>query len=228
MEELRSKMTYANVMASLAVFLVLGGGTAFAAREALLPTNSVGTRQLKPGAVTPRKLSVAAKESLRGAAGEAGAVGPKGDRGAPGSTGAQGLAGTTGDEPFVIDARAEGVAVPQSYGEFEPPLSGTTSWTPEPGQAGILTGKVTAELVRRRSEYGCSSTIFEFLDGALVDVVGLNAQEPPRETSVSFALSPIALDEPGSHTVTVKFSGSPECAARSEITSVHLVASPLG
>jgi hypothetical protein len=49
---LREKLTYANVMASLAVFLVLGGATAFAA----LGKNTVGTKQLKNNAVTTKKI----------------------------------------------------------------------------------------------------------------------------------------------------------------------------
>lgn len=54
MNEIRKRSTYANVMSSLAVFLVLGGATAFAATH--LGKNSVGTAQLKPGAVTTAKL----------------------------------------------------------------------------------------------------------------------------------------------------------------------------
>jgi hypothetical protein len=49
---LREKLTYANVMASLAVFLILGGATAWAA----LGKNTVGTKQLKNNAVTTKKL----------------------------------------------------------------------------------------------------------------------------------------------------------------------------
>ncbi len=49
---LRAKLTYANVMASLAVFLVLGGATAWAA----LGNNTVGTKQLKNNAVTTKKV----------------------------------------------------------------------------------------------------------------------------------------------------------------------------
>lgn len=52
MKFLREKLTYANVMASLAVFLVLGGATAFAA----LGKNTVGTKQLKNNAVTTKKI----------------------------------------------------------------------------------------------------------------------------------------------------------------------------
>ena len=51
---LASRLTYANVMATVAVFLALGGG-AYAALE--LPKNSVGTKQLKNHAVTPKKVS---------------------------------------------------------------------------------------------------------------------------------------------------------------------------
>jgi hypothetical protein len=51
-KKIRSRLTYANVMASLAVFLVLGGGAAFAA----LGKNTVGTKQLKKNAVTTAKI----------------------------------------------------------------------------------------------------------------------------------------------------------------------------
>lgn len=45
--------TYANVVATVALFVALGGG-AYAATQ--LPAKSVGTRQIKDGAVTPSKL----------------------------------------------------------------------------------------------------------------------------------------------------------------------------
>lgn len=50
---LRPRPTYANVTASLALFLALGGG-AYAA--ATLPANSVGSRQLRTGAVQRAKI----------------------------------------------------------------------------------------------------------------------------------------------------------------------------
>ncbi len=46
---IRRRLTYANVMSSLAVFMVLCGGAAFAANQ--LPKNSVGPKQLKKNAV---------------------------------------------------------------------------------------------------------------------------------------------------------------------------------
>ncbi len=53
MHQLRKRLTYANVMSSIAVFLVLGGGAVAATQ---LPMNSVGTKQLKNSAVTTAKL----------------------------------------------------------------------------------------------------------------------------------------------------------------------------
>lgn len=61
MKVIRKRLTYANVMSSLAVFLTLGGA-AFAATQ--LPKNSVGTKQLKADAVVGSKV---ADGSLTGA-----------------------------------------------------------------------------------------------------------------------------------------------------------------
>jgi hypothetical protein len=52
-KQIRKRLTYANVISSVAVFLVLGGA-AFAAVK--LPKNSVGTKQLKNNAVTTAKI----------------------------------------------------------------------------------------------------------------------------------------------------------------------------
>jgi hypothetical protein len=51
--QIRKRLTYANVMSSIAVFLVLGGATALAAG---LAKNSVGSKQLKKNAVTAAKI----------------------------------------------------------------------------------------------------------------------------------------------------------------------------
>jgi hypothetical protein len=59
---LRGKLTYANVMVTILAFVVLGGGGAYAASK--LARNSVGTKQLKTGAVTGAKVK---DNSLTGA-----------------------------------------------------------------------------------------------------------------------------------------------------------------
>lgn len=54
MKPIRTRLTYANVMSTIAVFLVIGGASALAAVQ--LGKGSVGTRQLKRNAVTAAKI----------------------------------------------------------------------------------------------------------------------------------------------------------------------------
>jgi hypothetical protein len=104
MRALRDKLTYANVISTLCLFLTLGG-VAYAANQ--LPRNSVGTQQVKNGAITgPKikrasieaiKLTPLAQSTLKGAKGAKGATGAKGARGEKGATGAKGEKGAVGE-----------------------------------------------------------------------------------------------------------------------------------
>jgi collagen triple helix repeat protein len=95
MKSVRKRLTYANVMSSIAVFLVLAGGTAFAASQ--LGKESVGAKQLKKEAVSLAKIDAAAKNSLKGASGPAGAKGATGEQGPKGDKGDQGDRGEKGE-----------------------------------------------------------------------------------------------------------------------------------
>jgi len=58
-KQIRKRITYANVMSSIAVFLILGGATAIAAKKIgtkQLRANSVTTGKIKKGAVTTAKI----------------------------------------------------------------------------------------------------------------------------------------------------------------------------
>jgi collagen triple helix repeat protein len=93
---LRRHLTYANVAASLALFLALGGA-AYAGTQ--LPKNSVGTNQIRKEAVTAAKISKKTRKQLQGQRGPAGQQGPQGKTGktgAKGATGARGAQGNTG------------------------------------------------------------------------------------------------------------------------------------
>jgi Collagen triple helix repeat (20 copies) len=106
LKRLRSKLTYANVMVTVLAFIVLAGGTAFAASE-MLPKNSVGTKQLAKEAVTPAKLSKASKATLtgaKGATGSAGATGPQGPKGDKGDKGEKGEKGATGNANVITSS----------------------------------------------------------------------------------------------------------------------------
>jgi len=59
----RPKLTYANVVSTLCLVLVVGGSSAYAASE-MLPENSVGPDQIRAGAVTQAKLAGAVENRL--------------------------------------------------------------------------------------------------------------------------------------------------------------------
>ncbi len=58
MSKLRKHLTYGNVMSTLALFMLLAGGTAIAAQQ--LGKKTVGAKQLKSNAVTTAKIKKAA------------------------------------------------------------------------------------------------------------------------------------------------------------------------
>jgi hypothetical protein len=94
------KLTYANVVASICLFALVGGGVAVAATT--LPKNSVTSRQIKPGSIQLSDLSAGARAQLaaatgaQGATGTPGATGPQGPAGVPGPAGATGASGPAG------------------------------------------------------------------------------------------------------------------------------------
>src|SRR5262245_54561591 len=54
MKRLLPRLSYANVVSTLCLFLLLAGGAAYAGTK--LGKNSVGTKQLKNGSITTAKL----------------------------------------------------------------------------------------------------------------------------------------------------------------------------
>ena len=99
LRRLRTTATYSNVMATVAVFIALGGVSYAVA------TGSIDTREIKNntirgidvrnGAVQAADLAPGALPP-RGATGAAGATGPAGTNGATGATGSTGSSGATG------------------------------------------------------------------------------------------------------------------------------------
>lgn len=93
---LRRHLNPPTVISVVALFVALGG-TSYAAVK--IPAKSVGTAQLKGGAVTSTKVkngSLLAKDFKKGQLPAAGRRGPAGAAGAPGAPGAQGPAGPAG------------------------------------------------------------------------------------------------------------------------------------
>jgi hypothetical protein len=102
MQGIRSKLSYANVVSTLCLFLVLGTGVAFGAKKlidgAKIKPHSITAKQIKNNSLTPAVF----KGGLP--AGPAGAVGPVGPAGAPGSALAYARVAVSSNLPFISSA----------------------------------------------------------------------------------------------------------------------------
>jgi hypothetical protein len=116
MSRLRPRITYANVVATLALFVALSTGGAYAADRldgrdlrtgsvtgAKIKNRSLTRSDIKNGTLSSRQLSASVRRQLAakggggtGPQGPAGKTGPRGRTGATGKTGKTGPAGKTG------------------------------------------------------------------------------------------------------------------------------------
>jgi hypothetical protein len=124
LSRLRARLTYANVIATVALFVALGGSS-YAALK--LPKNSVGSKQIKANAVTTAKVKAGSllasdfkssqRSRLRGAQGAQGLQGPQGLQGAAGTARAYGEVVVTGGNFELVPGSSKGVvAIAQGAG----------------------------------------------------------------------------------------------------------------
>jgi len=127
LSKLRSHLSYANVMASIAVFVALGG-TSVAAVS--LQKNSVGSTQIKNSSLTGgdvknsslttsdvKNRSLLAKDFKAGQL-RRGRTGPQGPAGAQGATGASGNTGAPGTAVAYATVRGDGTVVASKSRNF--------------------------------------------------------------------------------------------------------------
>ena len=143
---MRPRLSYSNVLATLAMFIALGGAS-YAALK--LPKNSVGTKQLKRNAVTSAKVRNGSLEATDFGPGQlpAGEDGKQGPQGKPGPEGKQGPPGPTGPTEGFAGAKLSGGEPP------EPPVVQITSQTVTLNAAGRLFAFARGEL-----SVNCSTT----------------------------------------------------------------------
>jgi hypothetical protein len=124
MKRLRSNFTYANVISTLCLFLLLGGGAALAATQ--LAKNSIGSRQLEKNAVTTAKIK---NGSVTAAKIKDGAV-----------TGAKIQTSSLGTVPSATNATNAATLGGRSAATFAPAQAEPLHFVGAPGEAPFVAG----------------------------------------------------------------------------------------
>jgi Collagen triple helix repeat (20 copies) len=209
----------------LALFIALGG-TSYAAAK--LPRNSVGTAQLRTGAVTRAKLSHGVRAKLE----QAGPAGPKGDTGAQGAQGpkgdpgAQGIPGPKGD-PGPTSAGVGGLNATVTPGGLTTLVSSTAVTLDRPGKVlAQLSGTFGVHCAAAACTRTVGVTVGDHtVPGAFAALTASGGGNASSTSTTSGIVSGLAA---GTYTVSImeKTTGSP--AGTTNGSDVRIVAIALG
>lgn len=226
MKQVRARLSYANVMSTLAVFLVIGGATAIAAK---VPRHSVGPRQLKANAVTTLKIkanAVTTRKIKKNAVTTAKIkdVAVNGEKVAEGAIDFSKLAAGTN----AIATAAGGPVVADGATPAAIPLTGTTGFTPQPGVVDFLSVEVRGNDLAPIGSEPCTPEVRPYVNGDAFEIAGgfltVSATEPtPEEPSglrpVAGATAPLGMTSPGvAQNVSLRLFGDSDCAEGSTVT----------
>ena len=171
---IRAKLTYANVMSTLAVFVTLGGGAYAAAK---LPANSVGTAPIKNKAITLDKINPRAQRTLRGQRGQTGA------QGAPGARGADGAAGQAGTNALGASAYANDAAGVPPAGGTQSIVKQATITTSRPGKLVVVEAAIDAVRMTNPTFAPVDYTAGVYVDGTGVPGTGASCCQLPAQAT---------------------------------------------
>jgi hypothetical protein len=226
MMQIRKRLTYANVVSTLALCLVIGGATAIAAK---VPRHSVGPRQLKANAVTTLKIKANAvtnrkikKNAVTAVKIRDGAV--EGTKIASEAVDLDKIAMGTN----VIATAKGGPVAADSATAVTIPLTGTTSFVPQAGTVDYLSVEARGNDLGTSGIAPCTPEVRPFVNGNAFEMaqssLTVSAFEPtPEDPSglrpVSGATAPLGMTSPGvSQGISIELVGDPDCSEGSAVT----------
>ncbi len=212
MRAAKRRLTYANVVATLALFLALGGGAVWAAGK-------VGTKNLRANAVTAGKIkrNAVTASKIRG-----GAVTEQKLK-----AGAVSFAKLAAGANLVLSAF--GGPVPASQTEpISVPLSGTTTFTPVAGVLDQLSVEARGDNLGRVGAEPCEPQIVPYVNGSEWDIAEgrlrlaafePTAAQPTGLQPLTAGSGPVGLTSPGvTQTIAVRVRGDADCSAASTVS----------
>ena len=151
--QIKPRLTYSNVVSTLALFLVLGGSAAYAAnkiRSGDIAPGAVRTSDVFKRAIVSGKIAVGAVKSNQIADG---AVGSK-------QIGDGAVAPSNLQFPVSFVASPTGGSAPVTSGPTPYPLTDST-WVQKPGEIGVIFGAAAATLAYDESGSGSCRVYFD-------------------------------------------------------------------
>ncbi len=226
MKQMRDRLTYANVVSTLALVLVIGGATAIAAK---VPRHSVGPRQLKANAVTTLKIKANAVTNRKIKKNAVTAVKIK-----DGSVSGVKIASEAVDLSKIaagtnVIATASGGPVAADGLTIETiPLTGTTSFTPQAGVVDFLSVEVRGNDLAATGAEPCAPEVrpyvngdaFEMTEGFLVVSAGEPTPEDPSGLRpLTGATAPLGMTSPGvRQDISLELLGDADCTEDSTVS----------
>jgi hypothetical protein len=209
---LRPRLSYANVAATVALFLAIGGGTVYAAFN--LGKNDVHSKNIAPKAV---KTSDLAKNAVTSPKIKDGSV-------EPADLAAGVMAGLSSD----VTGSATGGPHGSVNANTTTPLTltGTTTFTPQAGQVSAIAAQAQFTVATTNAMNFCSPSVFLLLNGEATRVF-LSPDDVNTTTLVTRTANdadgPFGLISPGTPlTVTAQLRGDPDCTATSRVDRVEV------
>jgi hypothetical protein len=206
------RLTYANVVATLALFLALSGGVVWAAGK-------IGAKNLKANAVTAGKIkrNAVTNAKIRGNAVTAAKI----------KAGAVDFTKLAPGTNLVAGASGEPVAA-NGTAPVSVPLSGAVTFTPATGVASFLSVEARGvNLGRIDPTKECKPQVVPFVNGSRWEAGGAltprsfapTAAEPTGLVPVASATGPLGLTSPGAtQTVSIQVVGDPNCTPGSTVS----------
>jgi hypothetical protein len=207
------KLTYANVVATLALFLALSGGVVWAAGK-------IGAKNLKANAVTAGKIkrNAVTNAKIRGNAVTAAKI----------KAGAVDFTKLAAGTNLILNAASPPTAA-NGVAPVNVPLTGAATFTPAAGTADFLSVEAKgANLGRVDPTKPCKPQVvpfvngsrWEFAEGTLTPrAFAPTPAEPTGLAPVTGATGPIGLTSPGiAQTISIQLLGDPNCTAGSTVS----------
>lgn len=215
MTRLRARLTYANVTATIAMFLALGGGAAFAAsriQEGDIASGAISTRTIQKRAVVSGKIAAGAVRGSQVANASLSSTEIK-----PGS-----IVPASLEVPLSFVASPTGGSHEVNSGSSEYPLA-NASWVQKPGQINVVFGEAHATLAYTGSGGSCQAFIQLSMNGHPVGGGELSTgSESPVQVTGSLGAQP-EIDPPAARTnvLTAEVFSNGNCTSASTIDSTR-------